>query len=165
MRAAQRREIRRFGNDFEVIALRDIEGAAQHLGVMVEAFAERLEYALRTGLGVLCKDPRAGVQPGTDPGEVCTKQQNCPTCSQMFFVASPENVCDLILWHDHLRAGAETLQHTHPHRWAELWAPWLVLAEVLLQKVKRSYGDVLEDAQELAQERRVARDVHFPPLD
>lgn len=83
----------------------------------------------------------------------------------MFFVATIENTADLVLWHEHLLAGSETMPYTHEARWVERWGPFAVLCEVLLEKVRREFGDVLEEAQELAEERRARGQVAFPPLD
>jgi len=155
--------MRGYQNDIMMIPLQSIEGAAQQLGVTTEDFVARVQLALRNGRGLFCADPYAGVHPASREGELCTEVQDCWKCRQRFFVATVENTADLVLWYRHLEAGAD-LKYSHPHQWYEQWAPWWVLTEVLLEKVRSDLPDVLEDATNLADERQASGSVHFRHL-
>ena len=82
--------------------------------------------------GFDCKDPLAGVAPGTRPGELCGNFLGCFTCPNAIIRADPASLARLLQARDHLRAAAEQI---HPARWQIVYAPLLhVLEEDVLTR-------------------------------
>jgi hypothetical protein len=79
-----------------------------------------------TMFGFDCKDPFAGVAPGTQRGELCTNFMGCFTCPNAIIPSDPSTVARLLQARDHLQAAAATL---HPARWEALYAPQLRILE------------------------------------
>jgi hypothetical protein len=136
-RLVQQQQIRIFQNLFQSVIIRSIEGAAEKLGI-TKAEAEHLfSEAARSGLGVACLNPKAGIQPGTKPGDNCTRLDACPGCEMRYVVGTIENITDLILFEEYLRKNEEDACSKNPSAWEERWLPWLVLAEVALAKLQQ----------------------------
>jgi hypothetical protein len=79
-----------------------------------------------TMFGFDCKDPFAGVAPGTQHGELCTNFMGCFTCPNAIIPSDPATLARLLQARDHLRAAAATL---HPARWEAVYAPQLRILE------------------------------------
>lgn len=76
--------------------------------------------------GFGCKDPLAGIAPGTHRGELCTNFMGCFTCPNAIITSDPSTVARLLQARDHLRAAAAKL---HPARWQTFYAPQLRILE------------------------------------
>lgn len=76
--------------------------------------------------GFDCKDPMAGIAPGTRRGELCTNFMGCFTCPNAVIAPDPATVARLLQARDHLRAAAAAL---HPARWQAFYAPQLRILE------------------------------------
>ena len=76
--------------------------------------------------GFDCKDPFAGVAPGTQRGNMCTHFMGCFTCPNAIIPSDPGTVARLLQARDHLQAAAATL---HPARWEAIYAPQLRILE------------------------------------
>lgn len=156
--------IRAFQNRFQSILIVTIDGAAAKLGISQAEFNTLLSEAARTGLGVACLDPLAGVQPGTRSGEQCTRMDKCWDCQMRWVVATVDNVADLILFNEYLNTTAEGNSEMLPEDWEERWLPWLAFTNVALQKLKEGEcAAVYAKAVPLANERRA--DYARIPLD
>ena len=148
-------KIRAFQNLFQTVLIVSINGAAAKLGLTERQFTDLFSDAKRTGLGVACLDAYAGVQPGTHKGQQCTRFEQCCTCRMRWIVATVENVADLILFKDHLERSLNASESTERALLAEKWLPWLIFAEIALQKLRESECiDVYENAMKLATQRR-----------
>jgi hypothetical protein len=76
--------------------------------------------------GFDCKDPLAGLAPGTRHGELCTSFLGCFTCPNAVITPDPASLARLLQARDHLRQAAQTV---HPARWEALYAPPLRILE------------------------------------
>ena len=83
--------------------------------------------------GFNCKDPFAGIAPGTRRGELCTNILGCFTCPNAVITADAASVARLLQCRDHLRAARAYL---HPARWEVIYAPQLrILEEDILTRL------------------------------
>jgi hypothetical protein len=86
--------------------------------------------------GFSCKDPLAGIAPGTRGGELCTNFLACLTCPNAIIPTDVATLARLLHARDHLQASAA---HLHPARWAAIYAPQLrIIDEDLLPRFPRS---------------------------
>lgn len=76
--------------------------------------------------GFGCKDPFAGVAPGTRRGELCTNFLGCLTCPNALIAGDAPTLARLLQARDHLRDAAA---YVHPARWEAIYAPQLRLLE------------------------------------
>jgi hypothetical protein len=76
--------------------------------------------------GFGCRDPFAGIAPGTRGGELCTNFMGCFTCPNAIITPDPATLARLLQAREHLRAAAEAL---HPARWQAFYAPQLCILE------------------------------------
>lgn len=76
--------------------------------------------------GFDCKDPFAGVAPGTHEGELCTHFLGCFTCPNAVVTAEPASLARLLQARDHLKAASS---HLHPARWDVIYEPQLRILE------------------------------------
>lgn len=76
--------------------------------------------------GFDCKDPLAGVAPGTRRGELCTSFLGCFTCPNAVITADAPSLARLLQARDHLRASSGYL---HPARWEAIYGPPLRILE------------------------------------
>lgn len=76
--------------------------------------------------GFDCKDPFAGIAPGSHAGELCTHFLGCFTCPNAVITGEPASVARLLQARDHLRAADVSL---HPARWEAIYAPQLRILE------------------------------------
>jgi hypothetical protein len=82
--------------------------------------------------GFDCKDPFAGVAPGTHRGELCTHFLGCFTCPNAVIAGDTATLARLMQARDHLRTAAAYL---HPARWSAVYEPPLrVLEEDILTR-------------------------------
>lgn len=154
-------KIREFQNYFQSVIISSIDGAAEKLGISREESQRLFSVAARSGLGIACLNSKAGIQPGTKPGEDCTRLDACPGCGMRFIVGTVENISDLILFHEYLKSKEEEALKCNPANWEQRWLPWLVLAEIALAKL--SQGDTAS-AYLLAQTNADARRPTYKPL-
>jgi hypothetical protein len=86
--------------------------------------------------GFDCKDPLAGVAPGTRQGELCANFLGCFTCPNAIITADAASLARLLQARDHLRAAAAQI---HPARWEAVYAPLLrILEEDILTRFAAS---------------------------
>jgi hypothetical protein len=76
--------------------------------------------------GFDCKDPLAGLAPGTRRGELCTSFLGCFTCPNAVITPDPASLARLLQARDHLQQAARAV---HPARWEALYAPPLRILE------------------------------------
>ena len=76
--------------------------------------------------GFNCKDPLAGIAPGTRVGELCHHFLGCFTCPNAVITAEPTSLARLLEARDHLRLSATYL---HPARFEAIYAPLLKILE------------------------------------
>lgn len=76
--------------------------------------------------GFDCKDPLAGIAPGTRAGELCTHYLGCFTCPNAVITTDPASLARLVQARDHLRSGSS---YIHPARWDAIYAPQLRILE------------------------------------
>jgi hypothetical protein len=157
--------IRKFQSLFQVISIQSIEGAAEKLGLTPAQVKKLLSEAHRTGLGVVCLAPTAGIQPGSEAGKTCIQLQNCPDCPNRFVVATVSNLKDLILWNQHLKQHRPEWESTRPERWGEVWLPWLVFTETAIEQASRGRTIMeFKKAKILADEQIAQGEVNLGPL-
>ncbi len=165
LRLVYERLMREFQQLFQVVSISDIDGAALRLQMKKSQYQRLLKKAHRTGLGVACLNPKAGYQPETIKGKDCVTLEKCPSCPLRFVVATVPNITDLILFYHHLRASRPEFEATRPQRWLQTWLPWLVFAEVALEKVQRGPAATIFLKAKMAAELRIsAGTANFPPL-
>ncbi len=165
LRLVYERLMREFQQLFQVVSISDIDGAALRLQMKKSQYQRLLKTAHRTGLGVACLNPKAGYQPETIKGKDCVTLEKCPSCPLRFVVATVPNITDLILFYHHLRASRPEFEATRPQRWVQTWLPWLVFAEVALEKVQRGPSAAIYMRAKMAAEGRIGSGTaNFPPL-
>jgi hypothetical protein len=164
LRSVYERLIREFQSTFQTVSISDIPGAARKLQINEAQFRQLLKKAHRTGLGVACLNPRAGYQSGSIKGKDCVALEKCPNCPLRFVIATVSNITDLILFDWHLQRSRPEFEATRPERWVEAWLPWLVFAEVALEKVQRGPSAAIYMTAKRAAEDRIRSGVTFPPL-
>lgn len=141
------RSIRKFQTLLEAVLIADISEGHTKLGISKEDFVEALKEAHRTGLGIMCLKPTAGIQKGTIEGSLCDKLENCPSCKSMFIPAIQENIQDMILFNRYLKVKREELENLSPCDWEEIWLPYMVLTdEALARMEKGETSDVYQRA-------------------
>jgi hypothetical protein len=94
--------------------------------------------------GFDCRDPFAGIAPGTHRGQLCTHFLGCFTCPNAVIAGDAPTLARLMQARDHLRAAATYL---HPARRSAVYEPQLrVLEEDILT---RFTADEIEHAERL----------------
>ncbi len=90
--------------------------------------------------GFSCKDPLAGVAPGTHAGELCTHFLACFSCPNAILTHDARTLARLLQARDHLHAASAEL---HPARWAAIYAPQLRILEedILTRFSAREIGE------------------------
>jgi hypothetical protein len=76
--------------------------------------------------GFDCKDPFAGIAPGTRAGELCAHYLGCFTCPNAVITTDPASIARLLQARDHLRSASS---YVHPARWGAIYAPQLRILE------------------------------------
>jgi len=101
--------------------------------------------------GFDCKDPLAGIAPGSRAGELCSNFLGCFTCPNAIITGDAASLARLSQARDHLLGAAAQI---HPVRWEAIYAPLLrILEEDILARFS---------ASELAAAARIASTL--PPL-
>jgi hypothetical protein len=74
----------------------------------------------------MCKDPLAGVQPGTTKDQACGMFTKCITCNnrQNFFYTSVDNVVHTLLWNDALNKAYDQGKIQKTGEW-RAWAQFI----------------------------------------
>lgn len=155
-------KIREFQDRFQAVIIVSIEGAAEKLGISPDEFERVLSDAARTGLGVACLNPRAGIQPGTLPGKDCTRLDACPGCSMRWVVGTVANIADLMLFNEYLKGAQINAQAQQLEAWEQRWLPWLVFSDIALSKLSQGEtASAFVQAQQVVAHRRPTYQ-HFP---
>jgi hypothetical protein len=123
--------IREYQNLFEASVAGDNPHRAAQLGLSIDEFQERRVRAVETGLGFMCRNPTAGVQPGTE-GRTCTRLDACSKCPLLRFVPSQRAIEALILFHESLARAEEEFIAKNPERWIRVWLPALALCIAII---------------------------------
>jgi hypothetical protein len=103
--------------------------------------------------GVFCKEPTAGVQPGTVKGSFCHRVSRCLICpnKRKIFIATESNLVEVIQWN-------EALQKAITENWIDLekddhWLYWTIFLETILLKMEKGgarYSALLASAKNTA---------------
>jgi hypothetical protein len=129
--------------------LRDPSAATSDRGASRAAPVSTSGVTVPTGeavsmFGFSCKDPLAGVAPGTRAGELCTNFLGCLTCPNAILTHDARTLARLLQARDHLRAASSDV---HPARWGAIYAPELrILEEDILTRFS---AQEIGDAQRL----------------
>jgi hypothetical protein len=126
----QRPEVER-QNQVRVAALQGaflghIEGRGPKTGVEAAASLPLPRGQAVSMFGFDCKDPLAGIAPGTRAGELCSNYLGCFTCPNAVITTDPASLARLVQARDHLRLGSN---YVHPARWDAIYAPQLRILE------------------------------------
>jgi hypothetical protein len=132
-------KIRNFQNALQSVIIVSIPGATARLGLSDEQFREVFSNAKRSGLGIACLLEFTRSKRETDntiqPGHI----DECRGSSSMHWVlATVENVADLIQFKERFGESLNSLDHAQPSPLVEKWLPWVIFAEVALQKLRES---------------------------
>lgn len=151
------KQIRAFQNLFEANLGRGIDEFASKLGVAPAELERRTALADETGLGFVCLEPTAGVQPNTTPGLRCQRLEQCTECSLRRFVPTDQALEALVLFNFALKDQEAAFCAANPKRWAEVWMPYLALTEAVIIKLRNSHRKPrLIAAERRVNERRTA---------
>lgn len=140
---------------WEATAIAPIAGAAERLGITPGEVEGLLSQAERTGLGVLCLKPRAGIQPDTEQGEICHVIERCLGCTAQIVVPEPEAIADMIMFNEELWTNWPQFEAERDERWEQVWLPWLAFTEVTIEEMSKGpQAAVLKKAREIVATRR-----------
>ncbi|MBJ7539718.1 hypothetical protein, partial [Marinomonas transparens] len=158
----QDKEIRLFLNWYQALFTVDIEGFAEKIGIDPVSYNENKEFALEQRQkeaqnainqqfgGIHCIDPTAGAQHGTKAGSVCDKVDKCPTCKQRrgVFVASINNLANVIQWHEVLVQLKQTLSDKDFYK----WRVWHVFTTLIVDTFSKdpTHARLMREAQKKA---------------
>jgi hypothetical protein len=141
-----------FMNQFQATAIAPISGAAQRLGISIDVVHKLVEKAERNGLGVLCLQPRAGIQPGTRKGQLCHLPERCINCVASIVVPQPETIADMIIFNESLRREQSRFAAEQNERWEQLWLSWLAFTDVVLAEMAHGpQARILREAKSLVE--------------
>ena len=127
-------KIRHFQDSLEALVTKNLDAAARKLRLPRHIFEKRVAALVRTGLGPFCADPLG--RPGND-GRECTTFDCWNDCPQMIIIAEVQAIAALQLWQASLRSVQAEWERDRPERWAEVWLPWMCLADVVEEKMAR----------------------------
>jgi hypothetical protein len=126
--------------------------------MLASVSVEKLEDAVRTGLGTLCIQKQ--LQP--EESKKCTDIQNCPKCKSVTISTAANDLADLLSFHQHLEANREWLETFREEAWRTRWLYWALLAEEVIRRGKRSsWAGNLQKAQAMV---AVRPKLELPPL-
>ena len=154
--------IRTFSQRFEAVIAE--ESAWRMIGESDEERKGRMEDARRTGLGVWCRDPKAGTQPDFPKGTTCHAVDRCLFCSKIMVVADRESVADMVIWRKALDAVEDAWLNDRTERWETMWVPWQAFFKVVLDE-KMARGQlalIKKQGEECAIERMAAPGFRVP---
>ena len=126
------KHMRQFSDTIEVVM--SSQDTWEKMGRSVARWQEANESPRRTGLGVWCRDPKAGAQPDVPKGTTCHTVERCIGCSKILVVADEESVADMIVWSKALEDAEAAWLDSNPERWTEHWVPWKAFFEVVLNE-------------------------------
>ena len=150
--------IRAFQERLERIAIHNLQ--PEEPQTVSGESAERLDDAIKTGLGVLCIRPP--VPEASDPLSGCLSLENCPNCRKLRLATTPEDLADLLAFGEHLASHEDWLQAHRPEAWKTRWLFWSLLIDEVVQRGTRSvWAPNLKKARELLASRSTPT---FPPL-
>ena len=144
------RQIHEFMQWLETLVSLDIDDFPEKVGIDALEYQKRKEQILKTQFGgLMCKDPLAGVQPGTTKGEACGMFTKCITCNnrQNFFYTSVDNVVHTLLWNDAINKAYDQEKIEKTGEW-RAWAQFIRVIRDRLQKDKK-HKAILLDAIEV----------------
>lgn len=110
MKAKHDAIMREFKEWFQTLITIRIDNAAEKLGVDPVDYQKRVEEIAESGFGgLVCSNPRAGVQPDVSEGELCNKVGRCLTCrnKEHIFIETVNNVMHLLMWQQALEIAIE----------------------------------------------------------
>lgn len=138
-------QIRNFVNAWEAVSVRDIESAAQLLGIPSTELFRRAQLGLENGLTVLAG--RTEEQTNTAP------RDSSPVLSKVAqeFSVSDASMTNLELARRALRQQFEMMVNVNPRRFVRKWLPWMAIVE--------GYCARLEQSRFRLQFSRVCKDV------
>jgi hypothetical protein len=155
------RHAEKYQKALETLIVANLDEAATRLGITKEEFDRRLGSLQDTGLGVFCRNVLG--RPGNE-GRPCT-ELDCWNCPQMLIVAEVETIAALQLWQESLRAVEAVWERDHLERWEAKWLPWLVLTDVVEEKMKRGLIKIWNAARALADRIKISPNfVPFRPF-
>ncbi len=149
------KNIRDFLDWFETLLTVDIDGFADKVGIDSADYEKRKLLINQQFGGIHCKDPLAGVQEGTKPGEVCDRVESCVTCvnRRNIFLFTNENVINVIQWDQALSKGKGRLPDTE---FDNRWGIWRLFTSSILRGIQLDpmhqllYKSALEESERLA---------------
>jgi hypothetical protein len=150
-------QIRDFQEQYQVVVIVSDISSAEILGLSEAEWNHLLSEAARTGMGVACRNGKAGVQPGTKVGEECHRMDRCSGCSERYVVATVENFADLVLVNDYVteRLQRVTGEGSAPVEAFETLAHLKAFSDAALAKASQSsVAAILEKGRELAKTRK-----------
>jgi hypothetical protein len=150
--------IKQFSDAFEALVTRNIEAAAEKLGIGAEEFAKRVSRLAQTGLGTFCSDPFG--RPGSE-GEKCKALDCWNDCPHLIVLAEVEAISLLQLWQHSLRLAQGDWERDQPARWDSVYLPWLCLTDVVEEKMRTGSARLVWKEAKALTDRRVA-DPNYP---
>ncbi len=155
------RLIATYQNHMEAAFATHTSGQIVIVGGTGDATEARLEGAIRTGLGFMCRDEKSSSIEGAVQGEICTKVGECARCNQSYFVSDPQSIGEVIAVNRILNQKRLELEATQPGAWTETWAHLFAFTHVVLEKVKRSrFARLIPEAEWIAE---ALLEVEFDP--
>lgn len=130
--------IREYTESLEHQLFFGVEDASKMFGVSEFDAHGILKHAIRTGIGVSCRNPLAGVAPGSIVNEDCTNVSYCHGCEMKIFHITQGNLLDVLLVREHLVTKREEYEALRAAKWEKVYLPMLAFAEVVIEKVGRS---------------------------
>ncbi|WP_334018036.1 hypothetical protein [Pseudomonas aeruginosa] len=143
------KKVREFLEWFETVLTVNIDQFAEKVGIDPEAYDIRKQRIINQQFGgIHCSDPIAGVQPGTIEGEICHRIDKCVSCSnrRSLFLATKENIANVIHWHEVLAKAEECLGSKEFSR----WSLWKLFVNSILDRLysAREHRRLLTQAEE-----------------
>lgn len=137
-------QVRRYQGDLETLIIVNAADVASKLGISAEDMRGRLASLRESGLGTFCKNHLG--RPGAE-GRACPTMDCWNDCPQLLIVAEVEAIASLQIWQASLRAVQPIWERDRPERWDQVWLPWLVLTDVVEEKMARGLISVWEAAR------------------
>jgi hypothetical protein len=137
-------QVRRYQGDLETLIIVNAADVASKLGISAEDMRGRLASLRESGLGTFCKNHLG--RPGAE-GRACPTMDCWNDCPQLLIVAEVEAIASLQIWQASLRAVQPAWERDRPERWDQVWLPWLVLTDVVEEKMTRGLISVWEAAR------------------
>ncbi|MAZ65665.1 MAG: hypothetical protein CMF25_00960 [Kangiellaceae bacterium] len=165
MRLTMDKKMREFREWLQVLVTINIENAASKIGIDEDKYQKEKEALIASQFGgVYCRDPKSGVQEGTQKGEVCGAISQCMTCANKrnIFVVTEENVLHLLQWNEALKKGNK--QGFINVFQDGKWAFWCVFIESVIEKIFQS-GNKNKAVFQSAQQKLISTDNPYLKID